>query len=72
MGAIREMIVDYLPMDCVAVDRDGDAFQPTRLAKTLDEHKDGGCLRIKEPRLVTDNDVVQYDVDIRDFKGVER
>ena len=61
-----------LPVNGVAVDHDGDAFRDCRLTEALNQDKDGRRLRIEEPSLVADDDMVEHDVNVGHLERVER
>ena len=54
-------------MDCEAVDNDGKALCRSCLAEALHEDEDRGSLRVEKTRVVAQHDVVEHDVNVRDF-----
>ena len=59
-------------MDSEAVDENRVALLDGGLAEALQQDKDTGCLRVVEARVVTYYHVVEKDVNVGYFVGVER
>ena len=54
-------------MHCEAVDNDGKALCRSCLAEALHEDEDRRRLRVEQTRVVAQHDIVEHDVDVRDF-----
>ena len=67
----REENVD-LPVNGEAVDEDWMALLCGGLTETFEEDQDAWSLLIVQARIVAHDDIVQQNVDVRHFMGVER
>ena len=59
-------------MNREAVDENGVTLLDGGLAEALQQDKDTGCLGIVEARVVTYHDIVEKDVNVWYFVGMER
>ena len=59
-------------MDSEAVDDNRKTFRSSSLAEALHQNENGRCLGIEKPRIVTQHDIVQHDVDVGYLVRVKR
>lgn len=62
---------EYLPVYCEAVDEDSLSFLSSHLAKTLQQDENARRLLVVESRIVAHHDVVEQDIDVRNFMRVK-